>query len=402
MAREYIAYIGEKLQNCHKTMGVRPYIGPRAPFSFSPSEFRMPNLAPVHAGLLRETIPGERRVALTPEDVGNLSTRIAISFEPGCGTAAGYEDEAYVASGARPASREMIARDCNLFVGIRKPLDAHVFAGSPTLIFLGSPLDAGEPAARGLMLDLARLEGIADAGCMDVATRQATICGHAAVLEGARQLGVGHPMLVMDGARARPIKMATLGAGAAALQAIATARRLGALTYVFGFGDDDRGRAEALGAKFVMMDPALEQPGAMTPDALLGASRKQLAGQLREMQLIISSVGGSTGRAPVLIDDASLPLLASGTVIVDLEAPAGGNCAMTRTDEIVRLADIIIIGKTTLASIDAHQSSRVFSEGLRKLLERLTTLDGRLLLDREDPATHRLIGERIAGASAES
>jgi len=362
----------------------------------------MPNLAPVHAGLLRETMPGERRVALTPEDVGSLSTRFSISFERGCGAAAGYEDEAYIAAGAQPASRDLIARDCNLFVSIRKPQDARGFAGSPTLLFLGSALDTSEPVARGLMLDLARLEGVADAGSMDVATRQATICGHAAVLEGARQLGIGHPMLVMDGAKARPIKMAALGVGAAALQAIATARRLGALTYLFGFTDDDRERAEGLGAKFVAMNPALASAHASTIDALVAASRKQLASQLQDMQLIISGVGGSTGRAPVLIDDTSLPLLTAGTVIIDLEAAAGGNCAMTKPDEIVAHNDISIVGTTTLASADAHQSSHLFSEGVRRMLERLTTPDGRLQFDLEDPLTRHLIGERFAGVSAAS
>lgn len=362
----------------------------------------MPNLAPVHAGLLRETMPGERRVALTPEDIGHLSARLSIRFEHGCGAAAGYEDEAYVAAGARPASRETIARECNFLISIRKPLDARSFAGSPTLIFLGSPLDADEPAGRGLMLDLARLEGVADAGSMDVATRQATICGHAAVLEGARQLGVGHPMLVMDGALARPVKMAALGTGAAALQAIATARRLGAQTYLFSVTDNDRKRAEALGAKFVAIDSALERASAVTADILVAASRKQLAGQLREMQLIVSSVGGSTGRAPVLIDDASLSLMTAGTVIIDLEAAAGGNCAMTKVDEIVAHNGVSILGKTTLTSADAHQSSLLFSEGVRKLLERLTTLDGRLQFDLKDQLTRHLIGERFAGVSAAS
>ncbi|MBO9125354.1 MULTISPECIES: Rossmann-fold NAD(P)-binding domain-containing protein [unclassified Rhizobium] len=362
----------------------------------------MPNLAPVHAGLLRETVPGERRVVLTPEDVGSLSARLTISFERGCGTAAGYEDEAYIAAGAQPANRETIARDCNLLVSIRKPLDVRGFAGSPTLIFLGSPLDASEPVTRSLLLDLARLEGIADAGSMDVATRQATICGHAAVLEGARQLGIGHPMLVMDGSQARPVKMAALGAGAAAMQAIATAKRLGALTYLFGFTDDERERAETLGAKFVTMDSALRHSRASTGDALIAASRKQLAGQLREMQLIVSSAGGAVDTAPILIDDASLPLLTTGTVIIDLEVAAGGNCAMTKADEIVARNGIRILGTTTLASVDAHQSSRLFSEGVRRLLERVTTPDGRLRIDGRDLLTSHLSGERFAGVSAAS
>ncbi len=362
----------------------------------------MPNLAPVHAGLLRETMPGERRVALTPEDVGYLSARFPITFEYGCGAAAGYEDAAYVAAGAKPANRETIARDCNLIVSIRKPLDARSFAGSPTLIFLGSPLDAREPTDRGLALDLARLEGVIEAGSMDVATRQATICGHAAVLQGARHLGIGHPMLVMDGSRARPIKMAALGSGAAALQAVATAKRLGALTHLFGVSDDDRERAEALGAKFVMIDPALTRMRGAKPDALAAGERKQLGGQLREMQLIISSVGGSTGRAPVLIDEASLTLLTAGTVIVDLEASAGGNCTVTKPDEIVVRGDIHILGITTLASDDAHQSSSLFSEGVRKLLEHLTTSGSLLQLDVKDPLIRHLIGERFAGVSAVS
>jgi NAD(P) transhydrogenase subunit alpha len=355
----------------------------------------MPKLPSVHVGLLRETFPGERRVALTPFDMARLSGRMAISFEAGCGELAGHDDNAYIAAGARPASLETIAATCNVIVAVRRPAKEISFPNAAALVFLGS--DNGSSASdrtqgATLELDLARLEGFAEAGCMDVSTTQSTISGHAAVLEGARQLGIGHPMLILNGSFVRPVRIAALGSDAAALQAIATARRLGALTYGFGFGDHDQRKVETLGAKFIAIDPALLNAATIPSRPEHIEARRQLAAHLSEMQLIVTSVTATGQAAPILIDKETIATLSSGTVIIDLAISRGGNCSMTRADELVTSHSVRIIGSTTLASEEQGQASRLFGEGLSTLLRHLTSEDGRISLDRQNPIVDRLIG----------
>jgi NAD(P) transhydrogenase subunit alpha len=355
----------------------------------------MPKLPPIHVGLLRETFPGERRVALTPFDVARLSGRMAISFEAGCGVLAGHDDNAYIAAGAQPASLETIAATCNVIVAVRRPAEEISFPNASALVFLGSNEDwsaSGRTQGNALELDLARLEGFAEAGCMDVSTTQSTISGHAAVLEGARQLGIGHPMLVLNGSFVRPVRIAALGSDAAGLQAIATARRLGALTCGFGFDDHDRQKIETLGAKFIAVDPILLQTATIPPRSEHIEARRQLAAHLSEMQLIITSVSDISRPAPILIDEETTVALSSGTVVIDLAISRGGNCSMTRADELVTNHAVRIIGSTTLASDEAGQASRLFGEGISTILEQLTSEDGRMSLDRQNLILDRLIG----------
>jgi NAD(P) transhydrogenase subunit alpha len=352
----------------------------------------MPHLPPVHIGLLRETFPGERRVALTPSDVSRLTRGMAISFERGCGISAGHDDEAYIAAGGNPAGVESISAACDLIVSVRRPSHDLSAAKAAAFLFLGSNSESHvskEIKAGALELDLADLEGVADAGSMDAFTTQATISGHVAVLEGARQLGIGHPMLMLDGSFVKPIRMAALGADVAALQAIATARRLGALTYGFGFGEEDRQKIEALGAKFIAIDPALIRSSAAPSHAANIESLMQLASHLAQMQLIVASVSERGEAAPVLIDESTIAMLAPATVVIDL---AIGNCSMTKADQIVTSRSVRIIGSTTLASNEANEASRLFSGAMSKLLERLATTGLGVVKNGTDPIIRRLSG----------
>jgi NAD(P) transhydrogenase subunit alpha len=326
---------------------------------------------------------------------------MAVSFEPGCGTAAGHDDEAYVAASGRPAGLGDIAARCEIIVSVRQSQAAATFRKAAVLVFLGTHAASadglrsdGEP----LELDLARLEGLHDAGCMDAATTQATISGHAAVLEGARQLGVGHPMLMIDGSFVRPIRMAAVGADAASLQAIATARRLGALTHAFAFTDEERHKIEKLGAKCLATFPAFVPAGRGQSPAEQAALRRQLAGHLAQTQLIVTSVGDSIRPAPLLLDEETVSTLAAGTVVIDLAASRGGNCSLTRAEQVVTASGVRILGSTTFASHEAKEASRLLSEGIRTALERLIGDDRRLRLDRHDPIIDRLLGRQPEGA----
>ena len=352
----------------------------------------MSNFFRVRAGLLRETHPGERRVALTPEDVRRLSERMSIWFERGCGVGAGHTDDGYIAAGAEPAEFADMVPASHIFVSVRQPAATRVFPATAVLVFLGSN---SIPAARlpdrqqPLHLDITRFSGMQGLKGANIASRQAAITGHAAVLEAARQFGISHPMLMVDGSFVRPVRMAALGSDAASLQALATARRLGALTHGFGLGKDSQAKIERLGARRLgaaeAIMPSTEQE--------LVRLRQELSGPLSKMQLITTKVANPGQTAPVLIDEDMLSRLSPGTVIVDLAAESGGNCALTKADETISVLGIRIIGSTTLASHESAEASRNFSDGVRNLLEYLIDEHGVLRLDPGDSKTASLLND---------
>ncbi len=341
--------------------------------------------AHVRAGLLRESFPGERRVALTPDDICRLSSRFTFLFEPGCGQFAGHTDDDYRRAGACAATPADVV-ECDLVVSVRRP-DRSIPSSSVSL-FLGNA--AGSASAspdQSLELDLARLEGYADAAAMDAATTQATVLGHAAVLEGIRLMRIGHSMLTLEGSFVRPIRLAAIGVNTVSLQAIATARKLGALTHVFGLNESDRAKVERLGAKFSAIDTAIFATGPKREQA-----RRQLGRQLAPMQMIVTNLRESGSAAPMLIDEETLGSLPAGSVIIDLAAAHGGNCAFTRVDQTVTAHAVSIVGSTLLASNEAAEASRLFSDCVWRLLEHLVEPGEHLQLDRRDPVLDRLTG----------
>lgn len=338
----------------------------------------MSRLVRVHLGLLRETFPGERRVALTPDDVRRLSARLFIRFQPGCGREAGFDDENYVAAGAEPADLHEMLSASDLLVSVRRPADSSDFKPNAIAIYLGSRSEMKMPAAESgnvVRLDLARIAGLRDAGVMDLWSRQAAVAGQAATLEAARELGATPGMLAIDGNFVRPIAMASIGTGPAGLQAIATARRLGAVTHGFGFEDDSQVKVERLGAKY-----------------LVANGTSNLAHHLKPMRFIITSVVTAAGAAPVLLGEKALSGLAPGTVIIDLAADLGGNCAPTKPGHTIEFSGVRIIGSTNPASRDATKASTVFSEGMSAFIEHLLGDDAALDLDRNDPFIRAALG----------
>ncbi|WP_082597243.1 hypothetical protein [Rhizobium sp. Root708] len=341
--------------------------------------------AHVRAGLLRESFPGERRVALTPDDIRRLSSRFTFLFEPGCGESAGYSDPDYMKAGAHAAAPADVVQ-CDLVVSVRRP--ERSVPNHTATVFLGSSARAANTSlGPSLELELARLEGFADAAAMDAATTQATVLGHAAVLEGVRLMKIGHSMLTLEGSFVRPIRMAAIGVNTASLQAIATARKLGALTHVFGLSEIDRAKVERLGAKFSAIDTAILAAGLKPEQA-----RRQLGRQLASMQMIVTNLHESGSAAPVLIDEETLSSLPPGSVIIDLAAANGGNCAFTRIDQTVTAHAVSIVGSTLLASNEAAEASRLFSDCVRRLLEHLVEPGEHLWLQRKDAVLDRLMG----------
>lgn len=354
-------------------------------------------------GLLRERLPGERRVALTPADVKKLSSKVSIAVEAGAGIEAGFSDEAYANAGARVADLPTILDSSSVVAKVRAPDASEMPRAGGALISLGGR-DAD--LARRLQtlsashLALERLPRISRAQSMDVLSSQASVAGYVSVIEGARLLDILMPMLTTAAGIIRPAKMIALGAGVAGLQAIATARRLGAVTYGFDVREAAREQVESLGAKFVSVDvamPAAEGAGGYAGEQSLDDQerlRRALAPHLAAMNLIVATAQIPGRPAPLLIDEATIAEMSSGSVIIDLAAETGGNCALTRPDELVIANGVRILGPTNLPSAAATDASRLFGGNIRALLEHLIDETGQLRLNPEDPITGALLGDR--------
>jgi len=232
----------------------------------------------LQVGVLREQRPGERRVAMVPHNIRRPSVKAVVLAEREAGRDAGFPDDAYVEAGARVTSRGDVIAGSELLVTIRPPEAPQALRPGSILISLGGRDDDLTSALRARSvthLGLERLPRTTRAQSMDVLSSQAAIAGYAAVLEGGRVLDVLLPMLTTAAGSIKPAKMIALGAGVAGLQAIATARRLGAITHGFDVREAAREQVESLGAKFVF--PNVEVAPA---EAAGGYAAEQSADQL--------------------------------------------------------------------------------------------------------------------------
>jgi len=354
-------------------------------------------------GILAEHHARERRVALVPADIKKLAHIAAFVVESGAGREAGFDDNAYVNAGARISTSQDMQENCDVLVKVRPPAVDQVPSAGRVLVSLGGhDPEVGDRLREHSVIHLAleRIPRTTRAQAMDVLSSQASISGYASVLEGARALSVLLPMLTTAAGTIKPAKMIALGAGVAGLQAIATARRLGAVAHGFDVRAAAREQVESLGARFLSVDiniGAGESTGgyarAQSKDEQL-LLRRSLSKHLAEMQLVITTAQIPGRRAPLLIDRETLGMMQPGSVIVDLAAETGGNCEVTRPDQTVTVNGIRIIGPTDLPSLMATDASRLFSGNVRALLGYLLKESGRLKLDSVDPITGALLGDQ--------
>jgi NAD(P) transhydrogenase subunit alpha len=360
----------------------------------------------INIGVLVERAEGERRVALIPSDIGKLISKAGFVIESGAGREAGFDDDAYVKAGARIGDSGEVLEDCDVVVKVRPPSRSETPSEGSTLISLGGhDPNLGEFLRKQSVIHLAleRVPRTTRAQAMDVLSSQAAIAGYASVLEGARALDILLPMLTTAAGTIKPARMIALGAGVAGLQAIATARRLGAVVHGFDVRAAAREQVESLGAKFVSVDDinisAGEGAGGYAREQSLDQQarlRRALCAHLATMQLVITTAQIPGRPAPLLIDHEALGMMQPGAVIVDLAAETGGNCEFTRPDESVTVNGVRIMGPTNLPSLIARDASRFFSSNIRSLLAYLLEGSGRLTLDASDPISGALLSGQHA------
>ncbi len=349
-------------------------------------------------GVLKETAAGERRVALAPDSVARLTKRgLEVQVARGAGLAAFFGDVAYQEAGAtlvEPAG----AADADLVVAVRRPGPqdaARVREGAVLAALFG--LDGGDSVEalnrrRVTSLSLERVPRITRAQSMDVLSSQATVAGYQAVLLGTQSLPRFLPMLTTAAGSIPPGRVLVLGAGVAGLQAIATARRLGAMVSGFDVRAAAAEQVESLGARFIA-------PQALPTDAETsgGYARELAEGQQRQVQEAVASVLGEMdlviataaipGRpAPRLLTREMVEAMKPGSVIVDVAAETGGNCELTQPGATVMHGDVTVIGPLNLASTMPQHASQMFGRNVQTLIDHLVPGE-ELVLDLADEIT---------------
>src|SRR5712691_10274138 len=345
-------------------------------------------------GVPKETMPGETRVGLVPETVGRLAKAgNTVVVERGAGVASAFPDDAYEKAGAQIVDD---AFDAELVAKVQRPTDAEIGrlrAGTVLIAFLQPLVNTdlartlAERSVTALSMDA--IPRITRAQPMDALSSQATVAGYKAVLLAAAALPKFFPMLTTAAGTIAPAKALVIGAGVAGLQAIATARRLGAVVEAFDTRPVVKEQVQSLGAKFLEIDLGEQGEGA-------GGYAKELSDEahLKEVELrakalkdndIVVTTAAIPGRpAPKLITADMVRSMRPGSVIVDLAAETGGNCDLTEPGLVIEVDGVRIDGTTNLPSTMPYHASQMYSRNVASLLGLLLTKDGRLNLDLGD------------------
>src|SRR6478736_6220831 len=343
-------------------------------------------------GVPKETAADERRVALVPELVAKLDG-IEVVVEQGAGTAASFTDEAFTQAGAAigdPWAADLVAK-------VRKPSDDEVgkLRDGQVLIGFLQPLTDQEGierlASRGVTaFAMESIPRITRAQSMDALSSQATVSGYKAVVLAADRLPKFLPMLVTAAGTVVPAKVLVIGAGVAGLQAIATARRLGAVVSGFDVRPVVKEQVESLGAKFLELGVVGEETeGGYARELSEEEQRRQqeeLEARIGDFDVVITTALIPGRPAPKLIPQSAIESMRPGSVIVDLAAEAGGNADLTRADEEVTHNGVTILGPTNLPSSMPYHASQLYARNVTALVNHLAP-EGELALDFEDEIT---------------
>lgn len=359
----------------------------------------------------REAASGERRVALVPESIGRLSgAGFEIAVERGAGAAAGFTDEAYADAGAVLTEGAALYDGAAVVVRVAKPSADEVAALAEGTVLIGflSPLTDAEGIerlrTRGVVgFAMESVPRITRAQSMDALSSQATVAGYKAVIIAADRVPKMFPLLMTAAGTVAPARVLVMGAGVAGLQAIATARRLGAVVSSFDVRPAVQEQVESLGATFLDLGIRGEETEGgyakeLTPEQQ-AAQQAALEQRIPDFDIVITTALVPGRPAPKLIPASAVQHMRPGSCIVDLAAEAGGNCELTQPgDEIVR-DGVTIVGFTNLPSQMAFHASQLYSRNVVALLQHLAP-GAELTLDFEDEITAGACVTRAKEASA--
>jgi NAD(P) transhydrogenase subunit alpha len=353
-------------------------------------------------GVPKETAEGERRVALVPEAVRKLAgagQELLVQREAGAGAL--IPDSAFEEAGAQLVDADT-ALGAEIVVKVAAPDAEEISKLGPDSVLIGflAPLTNGagiSAIARTGVTSFAMeaIPRISRAQSMDALSSQANISGYRAALIGAQELGRFYPMLMTAAGTIRPATVLVLGAGVAGLQAIATARRLGAVVQGFDVRSAVKEQVESLGAKFLEFDLGgdLEGTGGYAKELTAEQQERQqelMAEAIGKVDVVITTALVPGRRAPILVTEAAVKKMKPGSVIVDLAGEAGGNCELSEPGQSVLRHDVKILAPLNVPSTMAEHASQLYARNIQSLLGLMISEDGQLELDFDD--------EVIAGA----
>jgi NAD(P) transhydrogenase subunit alpha len=356
-------------------------------------------------GVPKETAEHERRVALVPEVVGKLAGGdggLEVAVERGAGAGALIPDAQYEEAGARMVEDPAAVYEADVVVKVAPPSPEEIgrLRSDGVLIGFLQPLTNGDAiraiAQTGVTsFALEAVPRISRAQSMDALSSQANIGGYRAALIGAQELGRFFPMLMTAAGTIRPATVLVLGAGVAGLQAIATARRLGAVVQGFDVRAAVKEQVESLGARFLEFDLGGDLEGAggyakeLTPEQQ-ARQQELMAEAIGKVDVVITTAAVPGRRAPILVTEDAVQRMKPGSVIVDLAAESGGNCELSEPGQNVVRYDVKILAPLNVPSTMAEHASALYARNIQALLGLMISAEGRLSLDFDD--------EVIAGA----
>jgi H+-translocating NAD(P) transhydrogenase subunit alpha len=365
-------------------------------------------------GVPRETFPGERRVALVPGVIVSLAKiGLEVVIEAGAGVEAGYPDAMYVDKGAKTAaSRAEVFGAADIILQVLSygsndqtgRADIPLFRRGQTVIGFLRPMgdvhtleDIAATGATSFSVEL--MPRITRAQSMDALSSMGTICGYKAVLIAADKLPRIFPMLTTAAGTITPSRVLIIGAGVAGLQAIATARRLGAVVSAYDLRPAVKEQVQSLGGRFVELPieaaDAQDAGGyAKAQDEAFYQKQRELLGKvIAESDVVVTTAVVPGKKSPVLVTKEMVTAMAPGSVIVDLAAERGGNCELTRPGEVIAVHGVTIVGSINLASTVPYHASQMYAKNLANFLMHLVK-EGKLQMNLEDEITRSTLVTR--------
>jgi NAD(P) transhydrogenase subunit alpha len=343
-----------------------------------------------------ESQPGEARVAATPDSVKNyIKKGVTVAVQSGAGLGANFSDDDYKAAGAAIVKGEAVAKDADIVLCIRRPNGKLLSALKKDAIIAGGlepygerkDLDAfAKSGATAFAMEL--MPRISRAQSMDILSSQANLAGYKAVIDAAAHYGRAFPMMMTAAGTVPATKVFIMGVGVAGLQAIATARRLGAIVSATDVRKATEEQVKSLGAKFVYVDLAEAATATGYARELTAeekAKQAELVSSHIKSQDVVITTALIPGRpAPTLITKAMVESMKPGSIIVDLAVERGGNCPLSKADEIVEHKGVKIIGTVNLAGKLAGNAAPLFAKNIANFLDLMIQKDGTLKIDEAD------------------
>jgi NAD(P) transhydrogenase subunit alpha len=354
----------------------------------------------MHIGIPKETRDGETRVAATPETVKKyVGGKHTVVVERGAGTAARYLDDAYEAAGATLGSAQD-ALGAELVLKVRAPSAAELPHMKPGTVVIGmlDPFDAEgleQMAGAGLVgFALEAAPRITRAQSLDVLSSQANLAGYKAVLLAAHHYGRLIPMMMTAAGTLKAARAVVLGTGVAGLQAIATAKRLGAVVEASDVRPAAREQVESLGAKFIDVPFETEEEREIAqgtggyaramPPSWMARQAALVSERCKQADLVITTALIPGRPAPTLVSAETVAAMKPGSVLVDLAVERGGNCPLSEKGQVVEKHGVTIIGLTNLPGLVATDASALYARNILDFLKLIINADGALAIQRDD------------------